>query len=394
MINQTKKHPIWNEWETWFNVLLSVPLKMIVFACTGSASDGVNLLPSEIRMHLNPIPPTVRLLVFDNCYVAARGPLAGLSFIEEFRKQGFKFEKDLFIPSPHHSTNPFQEDYTDEEIIMLKKKEKKALELIKKQFKLDDIGGILMEIIPGASGVNFYRPEFLKQLRELCTKSKKFLLVDEALTGLRTGKMFAFEHYADFFPDLVVFGKGFLFAGLAACGNWAEKFESHRGRTTVEVSTSSLLQSIQVMKRIHQDNLFQRSEKTGKVFLEYLRNFEQRLKKEKPRFKDIPQARGMGSLLWSKAEGYLPFEGDFHRFMPPISLTETLFQHLSKKTDTFEIKHCMICNQGGLLIGCDTKQCKMFAHLNCVGLNDHDFVKKWICRDCKSTDKSKRKKFQ
>jgi acetylornithine/N-succinyldiaminopimelate aminotransferase len=68
--------------------------------------------------------------------------------------------------------------------------------------------GILLETIQGGAGFIEPSNDFLKKVRERCTKMGAMMILDEIQPGFgRTGRLFGFQHY-DIVPDILVMGKG------------------------------------------------------------------------------------------------------------------------------------------------------------------------------------------
>jgi acetylornithine/succinyldiaminopimelate/putrescine aminotransferase len=67
---------------------------------------------------------------------------------------------------------------------------------------------VMLEPIQGEGGVILPVAGYLQKVRELCDEKKLLLIFDEVQTGMgRTGKLFAYEHYA-IVPDIMSLAKG------------------------------------------------------------------------------------------------------------------------------------------------------------------------------------------
>ncbi|MBN1257412.1 MAG: aspartate aminotransferase family protein [Planctomycetes bacterium] len=73
---------------------------------------------------------------------------------------------------------------------------------------VSDISAIILELIQGHDGWIVPPKEFVKKLREICTKRKILLIADEIITGFgRTGEWFA-SNYFGIVPDIMIVAKG------------------------------------------------------------------------------------------------------------------------------------------------------------------------------------------
>lgn len=81
----------------------------------------------------------------------------------------------------------------------------------------DKTAAVILEPIQGEAGIVIPPPDFLAEVRRICTEKKVLLIIDEIQTGLgRTGKMFAVEHYG-VEPDIMTLAKG-LSGGVVPIG--------------------------------------------------------------------------------------------------------------------------------------------------------------------------------
>ncbi len=75
--------------------------------------------------------------------------------------------------------------------------------------KADEISALILEpLIQGAGSMHMYHPEYLRLVRDICSRYDIHLIADEVMVGFgRTGKLFACEH-ANITPDFLVLSKG------------------------------------------------------------------------------------------------------------------------------------------------------------------------------------------
>ncbi len=107
------------------------------------------------------------------------------------------------------------------ETIVLPLNDKEAVEDAVKMFK-DQIAVIAIEPIPANNGLLLQEGDFLRYLREVCTREGIVLLFDEVISGFRVGFTGASGYY-DIQPDVIAFGK--IIGGGLPVGAYASSAE-------------------------------------------------------------------------------------------------------------------------------------------------------------------------
>ena len=118
---------------------------------------------------------------------------------------------------------------------------------------------IFVETIQGEGGIRPCAPEFLRGLRELCTRHNLLLLLDEVQCGVgRTGRFYAFEH-AGITPDAIGMAKG-LGGGFPIGAMWvrdrfADLFHPGNHGTTFGGTPLACAAALAVLDVIERDDL-------------------------------------------------------------------------------------------------------------------------------------------
>ncbi len=158
----------------------------------------------------------------------------------------------------------------------------------------EHVAAVIIEPVQGEGGFIPVPHEFMRRLREVCTRYDILLVADEVQCGFaRTGRMFAVQHY-DIEPDMVVMAKS-MGAGMpiAATVGRAEVMDKvHLGGLggTYSGNPVACAAALQAIALIERDDLCTRAAHLGGIACE-------RLKRMQERFALIGDVRGLGAML-------------------------------------------------------------------------------------------------
>lgn len=158
----------------------------------------------------------------------------------------------------------------------------------------EHVAAVIIEPVQGEGGFIPTPREFMRRLREVCTRYGILLVADEVQCGFaRTGKMFAIQHY-DVEPDLIVMAKS-MGAGMpiAATVGRAEVMDKvHLGGLggTYSGNPVACAAALQAIALIERDDLGARATYLGGIACERLRRMQER-------FALIGDVRGLGAML-------------------------------------------------------------------------------------------------
>lgn len=156
------------------------------------------------------------------------------------------------------------------------------------------IGTMIVEPIQGETGIIMPPPNFLKNIREICTDQGIVLIFDEIQSGLgRTGKMWAGQHW-NVEPDVMCLAKGIaggvpmgvttMRSEILECLKIGEHSSTFAGNPLACAAGSAAIDALV------KDNLVENSNKMGKLFKEGLLEL-------KEKYKIVRDVRGLGLML-------------------------------------------------------------------------------------------------
>jgi 4-aminobutyrate aminotransferase len=161
--------------------------------------------------------------------------------------------------------------------------------------KEKNVGALIAEAIRNTT-VHVPRPNFWKNVKEICKRNGVLLIFDEIATCLfRTGKMYAFEHF-DVVPDMITVGKGFG-AGIIPMAallvkETVDSFQNDSiGHFTFEKNPLGATAALASLEYIEKEKIPEHVKQCEELIHRRLK----KLKKEYPLIGDI---RGIG-MLWA-----------------------------------------------------------------------------------------------
>ncbi len=187
---------------------------------------------------------------------------------------------------------------TDVNIAQTKENEINAINQIREALstRKDQIACIIIETIQGEGGDNYFRPEFLQQLRDICDQEEILLIFDEVQTGMAmTGKMWAFQHYG-VTPDIISFGKKTQVCGILANKEKLDVIpdnvfkESSRINSTFGGNYIDMLRFKLILEVIEQEDLVENAAEMGTYLVEQLEQIAKETGK-------ISKVRGKGLFV-------------------------------------------------------------------------------------------------
>ncbi|MBI4844963.1 MAG: aminotransferase class III-fold pyridoxal phosphate-dependent enzyme, partial [Candidatus Omnitrophica bacterium] len=153
---------------------------------------------------------------------------------------------------------------------------------------------IMLELIQGEGGINIAETNYVRFLRDFCLEKNMLLIIDEVQTGMgRTGKLFAYQHYA-IEPDIMTLakslGNGMPIGAMVVQKKIAGTLGPGMHASTFGGSPIACAAALAVFDAIEKDKLLGNVAVMGKYLHDELLQLQ-------GRYPVIKQVRGMGLML-------------------------------------------------------------------------------------------------
>jgi len=158
----------------------------------------------------------------------------------------------------------------------------------------DTVAAIMLEPVQGEGGIVPLTAEFLIAARKLCDEHDALLILDEVQTGIgRTGKLFAYQHFA-IEPDVLTMAKslggGIPIGAFAVKREFCSVLQPGSHGSTFGGNPVACAAAIAVINAIQEENLLENASLMGQYFRSKLDGL-------KTRFDCIREVRGLGLML-------------------------------------------------------------------------------------------------
>ena len=164
----------------------------------------------------------------------------------------------------------------------------------------ESVCAVMVEPIQGEGGVVVPDDDYLKGVREICSRHNILLIFDEIQVGMgRTGKLFAYEHFG-LTPDIITLakalGNGLPIGAMMATEELKNAFGPGSHATTFGGSPLITAAALAVVKSLIHDGWIENARKTG----DYFKNELIMLQKRHSVIKDV---KGLGLILGLLLDG-------------------------------------------------------------------------------------------
>jgi acetylornithine/N-succinyldiaminopimelate aminotransferase len=204
----------------------------------------------------------------------------------------------------------------------------------------DDVAGVFLEPIQGEGGVRVPPPDFVKAVREACTRHQALLVADEVQTGMgRTGRFYGHQHEG-VLPDVMTLAKG-IAGGVPAGAMLAREEVAALLKPGLHASTFggnplACAAALAVAREVKKPGFLENVAARGAQLMEGLRRI----------FGPAREVRGRGLLIgvqlseppqrWvtaAREEGLIvgPSGGNTLRLAPPLVLKESEAEEILEK---------------------------------------------------------------
>jgi 4-aminobutyrate aminotransferase/(S)-3-amino-2-methylpropionate transaminase len=158
----------------------------------------------------------------------------------------------------------------------------------------EHVAAVIIEPVQGEGGFIPVPREFMRRLRETCSKYGIVLIADEVQAGMaRTGKMFSIEHY-DVEPDMVTMAKsmgaGMPIAATVGRADLMDKVHVGGLGGTYSGNPLACVAALKAIEIIERDDLCGRAKHLGGIACD-------RLKAIQDRHEIVGDVRGLGAML-------------------------------------------------------------------------------------------------